>query len=329
MSLDVHFRDHRIYMVHLLRVLHGSGPVSPGSIYDQVADRAGVSAEQRVVGSDWKGNPVYRNRIQFARQGLIDAGLLIGSSDPQWQRGIWELNPEGNAIAGSDLTDDALDNKLRALSAQGVRERARDLKASRALAGLDSSANGGTEESTEEALNNADETPTIADLVDEANEVAMRTMLEHVRGLDDRVFEYLVGSVLKAALRAESVRVTQKSKDGGIDGVLNFDGLGMRTAVFEAKRYAEGNVVSRPQIDAFATAARRQRAAHSLFVTSGRFSSDSVAAGLAEGIRLIDGSAFVELMARHGIGLREREAYIVYEVDPAWSVSTDDDVTPS
>ena len=76
-------------------------------------------------------------------------------------------------------------------------------------------------------------------------------------------------------------------RDAGIDGILSFDDLGMRTAVFEAKRYAEGNTVGRPQIDAFATAARRHRAAHSLFVTSSRFSSEAIDAGKDEAIRLV------------------------------------------
>jgi len=120
--------------------------------------------------------------------------------------------------------------------------------------------------------------------------------------------------------------VTRKSRDAGIDGILNFDDLGMRTAVFEAKRYAERNTVGRPQIDAFATAARRHRAAHSLFVTSSRFSSEAIAAAKDEALRLIDGTAFVELMARNGIGLRERNSYVVYELDPTWSVDTDEEL---
>ena len=163
--------------------------------------------------------------------------------------------------------------------------------------------------------------PEIEELVEAANDVVLRTILDHVRGMSDRAFEYLVGTVLKAALRAESVKITQRSRDGGVDGMLYFDALGMRLAVFEAKRYAEGNVVGRSQVDAFATAARRRRASHSLFVTSSRFSPEAVATAKDEGIRLIEGTAFVELMAQHGIGLRGRDTFVLYEIDPAWSVN--------
>ena len=74
-------------------------------------------------------------------------------------------------------------------------------------------------------------------------------------------------------------------------------------------------------MDAFATAARRHRASHSLFVTSSRFSPEAVDAARKEGIRLIEGMAFVELMAQHGIGLRAKETFVLYELDPAWSVN--------
>ena len=320
----VSFRDHRTYLVHLLRVLHRAGAVPPAGIYDEVADGAAITDHERTTRGRF--GLIYSNRIQFARQHLIDAGLMVGREDEGWKRGVWELNAAGHQLAAGTLPDEALDAELRKRGAEGAKRRAQARKASRQLAGL---AEG------EDAVPLADEPDSgtsdgnsalsIAELVDAANAAAMETMLEHVRGLTDRAFEYLVGSVLKAALRAESVKVTQKTRDGGIDGILSFDGLGMRIAVFEAKRYADGNTVGRSLIDAFATAARRHRAAHSLFVTTSRFSSEAITTGKDEAIRLIDGIAFVELMARHGIGLRERDSYVVYEIDPAWSVDSDEE----
>jgi restriction system protein len=325
------FRDPRTYVVHLLRVLQKHGGASPpAEIYDEVADRAGVTHEEREIeGAAPSDNPVYRNRIQFARQTLIDAGALIGSAQPGWQRGVWELTPEGARLARASRADGDLDAILRTRAAEGARKRAKEREASRALAGLDEDEEDDDHEVAHneiegdaEPLEEDDESPKlrIAKLVVTANDAALRTMLDHVRAMSDRAFEHLVGAVLRAALRAESVKVTQKSRDGGVDGVLHFDGLGMRVAVFEAKRYAEDNKVRRSQVDAFATAARRRRASHALFVTSSRFSPEAIATGVDEGIRLIDGMAFVELMAQHGIGLRPRDTFVLYEIDPAWSV---------
>jgi restriction system protein len=294
-------------------------------VCDEVADLAGVPQEERAVeGSRGTGNPVYRNRIQFARQALIDAGAMIGSSEAGWQRGIWQLSPLGVQLATSQKGEEALTAKLRELATEGARKRADERKESRALAGLDVDSDIEKEPEEDEDDDTSDE--QIRDLVEDANDAVLRTMLERVRGMSDTAFEHLVGTVLKASLRAESVTITQRSRDGGIDGVLNFDALGMRLAVFQAKRYGEGNIVGRPAVDAFATAARRRRASHALFVTSSRFSNDAVEAARDEGIRLIEGTAFVELMARHGVGFRARDTFVLYEVDPAWSLEADDTV---
>lgn len=321
---DLTFRDHRRYLVHLIRALSAHGPSAPADLYEEVADLAGVTAEERLVPQKTNpANPVYTNRIQFARQGLVDAGAVLGSSEPGWRRGIWELTPQGRDWAAMP-DEEGLFALLNERAVHGARERAKAREESRALAGLAEPAGEVAEGQAPEqqaAESSTDEgDPSIRDLVDRANEAAMAAMLDHIRGMNETAFEHLVGDVLKKALGASSVRITQKTKDGGIDGVLAFDALGMRIAVFEAKRYADGNGVSRPQIDAFATAGRRRRAAHKVFVTSSHFSKDCISAAKDEDIRLIDGLAFVELMAQHGVGLRPKDTFVVYEIDAAWAV---------
>lgn len=48
---SANFRDHRVYMVHLLRVLAKAGRANPGDIYEEVADRAGITPEERAIES--------------------------------------------------------------------------------------------------------------------------------------------------------------------------------------------------------------------------------------------------------------------------------------
>jgi len=229
------------------------------------------------------------------------------------------LTEEGLRLGRAESSDAAVEAILRERASLGLKRRTEERQESRELAGIEG--NSVAEAPTVSAQEHYSAEPALGDLVEVANDVVFRNMLDHVRSMSDRAFEYLVGTVLKAALRAESVSITQRSRDGGIDGILHFDALGMRLAVFEAKRYAEGNVVGRHLVDAFATAARRRRASHSLFVTSSRFSPEAIAAARDEGIRLIEGVAFVELMAQHGIGLRAKDTFVLYEMDPAWSVS--------
>ena len=335
---EPNFRDHRIYILPLFQVLAERGAAKPSDVYDEVANRVGVTAAQRQErGPRGTDNPIYRNRIQFARQSLIDAQCVVGPDAPTWQRGIWELSPEGKLLAKSGRTPTKLNDLLQQRAAEGIRERARQRAESIELAGLEPSDESEDEQEDARASRERDASglpplaaelpspPDLRSLVEQANQTAMTAMLEHIRGMSDRAFEYLVGSVLKEALRAETVTITPKSRDGGFDGVLTFDSLGMRIAVFEAKRYGEGNVVGRPLLDAFATAARRRRATHSLFITSSRFSAEAIEAAKHEAIRLVDGVAFVELMAKHGFGLRPSEQFTLYEIDPAWSVTEEFD----
>lgn len=326
--MTVNYRDHRIYLTPLLRALHKHGASPPSEIYDEVADAVGISDEERLVWSASGGTqPVYRNRIQFARQSLIDAGLLISSSEPGWRRGVWELNDAGRALV-EETSAEELEGVVQRRADEGARLRAQERRRSRALAGLDAQEGHGGEDieadEEEDELEEYDLSEQITELVDEANQAAKDTMLGHIRSLDDRAFEHLVGDVLKKALRAVEVQITPRSRDGGIDGVLYFDSLKMRTVVYEAKRYAEANTVGRPMIDAFSAVARRRGATHALFVTSGRFTRDAVEAAKLDSIRLIDGVALVELMAETRIGLRPKETHIIYEVDPNWSIDADD-----
>ena len=78
--------------------------------------------------------------------------------------------------------------------------------------------------------------------------------------------------------------------------------------------------MGRPLIDAFATAVRRFRADHALFVTTSRFSAEAKGAARDEKIRLIDGLGLVELMARYGVGLQAQQSFVLYAIDPAWGV---------
>jgi restriction system protein len=135
----------------------------------------------------------------------------------------------------------------------------------------------------------------------------------------------LAGDVLRASLRASSVRITPPSRDDGIDGVLTFDDLGIRRVVFQAKRYGASNHVDRPEIDQFWAAVQRQRADYGVFVTTSAFTKGAQGAANDFGLKLVDGNALVELMAKHSIGVRTLAVFSLYEVDVTWSEELDGD----
>jgi restriction system protein len=110
--------------------------------------------------------------------------------------------------------------------------------------------------------------------------------------------------------------VTQISNDGGIDGVIDQDVLGLSRVYVQAKRYADGNPVGRPDVQAF-VGALAGKADSGVFITTSSFSSGAreYAANVPTRVILIDGTRLTELMIRYGVGVQTRETYAVVEVD--------------
>lgn len=107
------------------------------------------------------------------------------------------------------------------------------------------------------------------------------------------------------------------SGDGGFDGVINQDPLGLGRIYVQAKRYAPDNVVGRPAVQGFLGALHAEGAAGGVFITTNRFSADAVAftATVSPRIILIDGSRLGELLVSYRIGVQEKDVFRVVEVD--------------
>ncbi len=110
---------------------------------------------------------------------------------------------------------------------------------------------------------------------------------------------------------------TGKSGDGGIDGVLDQDALGLTRVHVQAKRYAEGNTVGRPDIQQFIGALGDKSATQGVFVTSSKFSREALETSerAGEKIALIDGNRLVELMIKYGVGVQITRKLEIIELD--------------
>jgi restriction system protein len=107
------------------------------------------------------------------------------------------------------------------------------------------------------------------------------------------------------------------SGDGGVDGVINQDALGLDQIYVQAKRYGEGTI-GRPQIQAFVGALAGKHASRGIFITTSSFSRD--ARDYAENLKdtrviLIDGDDLTRLMIRHKVGVTVMKTFEIPEVD--------------
>ena len=134
-------------------------------------------------------------------------------------------------------------------------------------------------------------------------------------------FEQLVVDVLLAmgyGGPAGRGTVTPASNDGGVDGIIDQDALGLSKIYVQAKRYAKDNVVGRPDLQNF-VGAMHGKATQGVFITSSSFTSGarSYADELGSGVSLvlIDGERLARLMVKYGVGVQVARTYTIMKLD--------------
>ena len=108
-----------------------------------------------------------------------------------------------------------------------------------------------------------------------------------------------------------------RSGDGGIDGVIQEDALGLDAVYLQAKRYRDGSGIGAPMIHAFVGSLVGNRATKGVFVTSSHFSpaATQFVRTIHHRVVLIDGEELARLLVRHGVGVREDRRIIIKKLD--------------
>jgi restriction system protein len=146
-------------------------------------------------------------------------------------------------------------------------------------------------------------------------------LLDKLKGIDPYYFEKVVLLLLEKMGYGEFIE-TSKSNDGGIDGIINEDKLGLDKIYMQAKRYNE-NKVREKDIRNF-IGAMSGDTTKGVFVTTSTFDDSAVkkAHDAHHKIILIDGKKLIELMYQYGVGTQVRNVYEVKEIDEDFFEST-------
>lgn len=151
-------------------------------------------------------------------------------------------------------------------------------------------------------------------------EMVCEELLQRLRKSDPAFFEQAVLDLLIAmgygGALGKSTR-TQLTNDGGIDGVIDQDALGLSRIYVQAKRYAEGHSVSRPEVQAFVGALHGAQANQGVFLTTSSYTPGAIAYAESVQLRvvLIDGPLLSQLMVRHGVGVQVKRTINLVEID--------------
>jgi restriction system protein len=144
-------------------------------------------------------------------------------------------------------------------------------------------------------------------------------LLDKLKTVSPSFFERIVVDLLVAMGYGGSVKdagkTVGKSGDGGIDGIIKEDKLGLDTIYIQAKR-KEANV-GRPEVQKFAGALQGVRARKGVFITTSSYSSDALdfVRNIDSKIVLIDGAELSRLMTEYGVGVSVQRVVKVMRLD--------------
>ncbi|MEW6587230.1 MAG: restriction endonuclease, partial [Nitrospirota bacterium] len=153
----------------------------------------------------------------------------------------------------------------------------------------------------------------------ELKETLASDLLQTIKGCPPDFFERLVVDVLikigYGGSRKEAGQALGKTGDGGIDGIIKEDKLGLDIIFIQAKRWE--NTVGRPEIQKFAGALQGQRARKGIFITTSNFSKDALdyVGNIDSKIILIDGQRLAELMIENNVGVSPVSTFEVKRID--------------
>lgn len=286
----------------VLRVLSDGRTRTRRDLIAEVLDKEKISNAQRAVLLT-SGQSSVENRIGWAMSGLTRAAAVTKP-----ERGRFTITDVGKQLLASN-PGGVTKSTLRAIPAYNDYEPQRQ------------PASASTETSLR-TIEDPDLDPT------EQIETGIELLRSDVaadllKRLQDRHPDFFEEAVVKLLLAMGYGGAENRGRriggtgDGGVDGVIDQDALGLDQIYIQAKRYAPESTVGREAIQSFVGALAGRGATRGVFITTSRFSTQALdyAQAIPTRIILIDGKQLTSLMIRHSVGVQVAKVYSVVEVD--------------
>lgn len=250
----------------------------------------------------------FPNRVHWAKTYLAQAGLLEGT-----RRAHFRITDRGRAALSNGVTRIDNDYLSQFVEFASFRERSRSHTGSQHSIAVQV-----TGEPTQAAV-----TPDelLRSTVKQIEVAIKKELLDRVLLARPSFFEGLIVTLLLAmgygGSREDSGQIVGKSGDGGIDGVIDQDALGLERVYVQAKRYARENGVSEPEVRAFSGSLGAAKANKGVFVTTSYFTQPALSFAERHPLRivLVDGEQLASLMIRHNVGVRIDETLYLKKLD--------------
>jgi restriction system protein len=291
--------DYQSIMLPLLKFASDRLEHSLRETIEALADKFGLTDEERSELLPSGQQAVFDNRVGWARTYMKKAGLLETT-----RRGYYKITERGQEVLRKNPA------KIDAAFLRQFPEFVEFQRPKKERA-----------DGTEDQESNETQTP------EEAIETAYQRvrqglaveLLQTIKDHSPAFFERLVIDLLVkmgyGGTRKDAGQAIGRSGDGGIDGIIKEDRLGLDIVYIQAKRW-EG-VIGSPEIHKFAGALQGQRAKKGVFITTSAFSQAALdyVSRIDSKIVLIDGDMLAQLMIDYNIGVAPIAAYELKRID--------------
>ncbi|WP_339113301.1 restriction endonuclease [Thioclava sp. GXIMD2076] len=293
--------DYQTFMLPMLK-LFAAGKTNVRECLPELQTHFAISDEEaQELLPTGKSTRLY-NRAHWARVYMGKAGLLHSP-----RRNFHQITPKGRVLLAQNPT--SIDNETLSDFADFVEWK----ETSRTPVDQAVAPNHLTE----------DRTP------DDAIETAYSTLLGALRDdlleamlqISPAKFERLILDLLSAMGYGggdiQRAQMTRATGDGGIDGVINEDALGLDAVYIQAKRYQPDNKIGRPAIQQFIGSLNGEGANKGVFVTTSDFSREAIdyVSRVQQRVVLLNGARLAELMILHNVGIRLGKTYTLKTLD--------------
>ena len=295
--------DYQTLMLPVLKLASDQSEHKFSHAVEELADEFSLSPEERNELLPSGSQAVFNNRVGWARSYLKQAGLLKSP-----KRGYFTISENGLQFLKTHPKK--IDNSVLEQFPEFIefKNRKRDK----------SEKNDASEPTTEREETQTPE-DSLASAYSKLRSSLESEILSSVKEPSPSFFERLVVDLLVkmgyGGNRKDAGKALGKSGDGGIDGIINEDRLGLDVIYIQAKRW-EGTV-GRPEIQKFAGALQGQRARKGVFITTSSFTKEAkgYVSNIEVKIILIDGDLLSTLMVDHNVGVSTVGQYEVKKLD--------------
>ena len=302
--------DFQTIMLPLLEAFADKQEYKKPALVEIISNKFQLTQEERLVMLPSKNDYLIWNRVGWAMAHLKKAGLL---ETPK--RGLYIITEQGLKV----LNSNPIRIDLKFLMNVPKYKQWKEEYQKEWLEKKSSENNNSANIQQEEIETNKTPEELLEGAFSQLKEELAIELIEKIKECSPSFFERLVVDMLikmgYGGSRKEAGRVIGKSNDGGIDGIINEDKLGLDTIYIQAKKW-EGSV-GRPEIQKFVGVLAGQGAKKGIFITTSSFSKEARGYHPKNDTKivLIDGQDLANLMIEHGVGVSTKINYEIKRMD--------------